>query len=134
MRGCMSCDNEQETAYLMGMKDVSQIQCPVCRLETVEKRTIQSLVKEAHETAVEKGWWRDERSLLDCIALIHCELSEAVEAYRKGDEAHVVEELADVLIRVFDLCGRRGWNLEKSVLDKMAFNKTRSYRHGGKIA
>lgn len=95
---------------------------------------INQLIKEAHETAIDKGWWRDERSTLECIALIHGELSEAVEAYRKGDEPHIVEELADVLIRIFDLCGARGWNLEKCVLDKMAYNRTRSYRHGGKIA
>ena len=65
---------------------------------------------------------------------MHCELSEAVEAVRKGDDHHVIEELADVLIRVFDLCGAHGWDLERAVLDKMAFNKTRSYRHGGKLA
>jgi NTP pyrophosphatase (non-canonical NTP hydrolase) len=134
MEGCLSCVNEKEVAYLMGMTDVTNIQCPVCRLELVEKRTINNLVEEAHSTAVEKGWWQTDRPLLECIALMHCELSEAVEAYRKGDEAHVVEELADVLIRTFDLCGRRGWNLERAVTDKMAFNKTRPYRHGGKLA
>jgi NTP pyrophosphatase (non-canonical NTP hydrolase) len=95
---------------------------------------INELVKEAHETAVEKGWWRDDRSNLECIVLMHCELSEAVESLRKGDDTHAVEELADVLIRVFDLCGRRGWDLARAVTDKMAYNKTRSYRHGNKLA
>ncbi len=98
--------------------------------------TINELVDEAHKTAVEHGWWNKERPLLELICLMHCELSEAAEAYRdpKDSEEHIVEELADVLIRIFDLCGSRGWNLEKSVLDKMAFNKTRPYRHGGKLA
>jgi NTP pyrophosphatase (non-canonical NTP hydrolase) len=134
MKGCMACANERETAYIMGMKDATDIKCPVCYAEDVEKRTIKALTVEAHTTAVEKGWWETDRSNLECIALMHCELSEAVEAYRKGDEAHVVEELADVLIRTFDLCGRRGWDLERAVTDKMAYNKTRPYRHGGKRA
>lgn len=95
---------------------------------------INQLVKEAHQTAIEKGWWEKDRNNYELIALMHSELSEAVEAYRKGDEGHVVEELADVLIRVFDLCAVRGYDLEKAVLTKMAFNKTRPYRHGGKLA
>jgi len=134
MKGCLNCVNEQETAYLMGMKDTTGIKCPVCRLEDVEKRTLSNLVVEAHKTAIEKGWWVSSRSTLECIALIHAELGEAVEAVRKGDDQHVVEELADALIRVFDLCGERGWNLERALTDKMAYNKTRPYRHGGKLA
>jgi NTP pyrophosphatase (non-canonical NTP hydrolase) len=94
-----------------------------------------ALIQEAHQTAIEHGWWDKKRPILELIALMHCELSEAAEAYRnkEGDD-RIVEEFADVLIRIFDLCGRRGWDLEKSVLSKMAFNKTRPYRHGGKLA
>jgi NTP pyrophosphatase (non-canonical NTP hydrolase) len=134
MNGCLNCVEERRIATDYGMEDVSGVYCPVCFAEKLDHRTLTSLVREAHDTAVEKGWWQEERSNLECIALMHCELSEAVEAYRKGDEAHVVEELADVLIRAFDLCGRRGWNLERAVTDKMAYNKTRPYRHGGKLA
>lgn len=96
--------------------------------------TITNLIVEAHSTAIDKGWWRQDRNNYELVALMHSELSEAVEAYRKGDEPHVVEELADVLIRIFDLCGARGYDLENAVSTKMAFNKTRPYRHGGKLA
>lgn len=41
-------------------------------------------------------------------------------------------ELADVLIRVFDLAGALGIDLEDAVQSKMAYNKTRPHRHGGK--
>jgi NTP pyrophosphatase (non-canonical NTP hydrolase) len=44
----------------------------------------------------------------------------------------VWSELADVVIRVADMCGLYGINLEEAVTAKMEFNKTRSYRHGGK--
>lgn len=99
------------------------------------QKGITRLISEAHKTAEEHGWWDNQRPLLELICLMHCELSEAAEAYRKkeGDD-HIVEELADVVIRIFDLCGSRDWNLEKSILDKMEFNKTRPYRHGGKLA
>ncbi len=95
---------------------------------------INKLTHEAFETAKDKGWWDSSRSLIECLALVHCEVSEAIEDCRVGDFEHVPEELADVLIRVFDLCGSRDWDLEKAVLDKMAFNKTRPYRHGNKLA
>lgn len=96
--------------------------------------TISDLIIDAHRTAREHGWWETDRNNYELMALIHSEISEAVEALRKGDNDHVREELADVLIRIFDLCGSRGWDLEDAVLRKMAFNKTRPYRHGGKLA
>lgn len=79
------------------------------------------------------------------IALVHSELSEALEDYREGLEpGHVwrtdegkpcgiPSELADVVIRVLDLCENEGINLWKAIQEKMDFNDTRSMRHGGKI-
>ena len=63
-----------------------------------------------HTNAVKKGFWdantKDNRIIfyLKQIAMIHSECSEALEAIRKekGDEV-VVEELADIIIRVLDL-------------------------------
>ena len=43
-------------------------------------------------------------------------------------------ELADVLIRIGDLCGFLGINLDQAVQAKFVYNKTRKYRHGGKLA
>lgn len=91
------------------------------------------MVQEAHETALSHGWWDEKRSFLECIALVHSELGEATEAYRKGEEENLVEELADTCIRIFDLCGYSGWDLEAVIKRKMSFNKTRSYRHGNKL-
>jgi len=41
-------------------------------------------------------------------------------------------ELADVVIRVMDIFGAMGWDLEQAIELKHSFNKTRAFRHGGK--
>ena len=88
-----------------------------------------------------KGWWESERNDGELIALMHSELSEALEALRKDipeDEWHVPgldpvsEEMADVVIRVLDYCEHRGINLGSAVVKKMRFNEGREHKHGGK--
>lgn len=95
-------------------------------------KVINNLCQEAYETALSKGWHDQERETGTLLALIHSEVSEALEADRKDDRENFAEELADVCIRVFDLCGSRGIDLEKAILEKMQYNKSRSYKHGGK--
>lgn len=93
---------------------------------------INDYVKEAHETAISKGWYDVPVENGTKFALIHAEVSEALEADRKGDKEHVAEELADVVIRVFDYCGYSGIDLQAAIEKKMAYNKTRPHKHGGK--
>jgi len=93
---------------------------------------INNLCKEAFITAKSKGWHDEPREMGTLLALIHSEVSEALEADRKGDQQNFAEELADVCIRVFDLCGSKDIDLEGAISRKMERNKTRSYKHGGK--
>lgn len=108
---------------------------------------INKLVKEIHQTAKDKGWWNTPRSTPECIALMHSELSESLEEYRlygdstrmsirmkQGKPEGTVVELADTVIRIMDLCGARNWDLEEALRIKLAYNKTRSFRHGNKKA
>jgi len=70
------------------------------------------------------------------------ELSEAVEAFRHGNgpSEHIPafsaaeEEYADVIIRVLDDAEARGMRIGEAIFAKLAFNATRGYKHGGKLA
>jgi NTP pyrophosphatase (non-canonical NTP hydrolase) len=66
------------------------------------------------------------------ISLCHSELSEALEAYRHNDEGNFIEEMADTLIRIIDCTHGLSMDLAGAVFAKLAVNRTRGHRHGGK--
>ena len=97
--------------------------------------------------AQQKGWNEDDpqdlTAKLSAIALMHSELSEVVEAIRRKEQPAMDDkcpeltgeaaELADVLIRIFHYCGKRGIDLGEAVRIKHAFNCSRPYKHGKRI-
>jgi NTP pyrophosphatase (non-canonical NTP hydrolase) len=92
--------------------------------------TLQKTIKQINQ---EKGWYDRPRSFGDDISLIHSELSECLEVYRKGATAKIGEELADVLIRTLDFAERLGLDMDELVSAKLIKNQKRPYRHGDKI-
>lgn len=93
-----------------------------------------------HQTACSKGWWDKDRNDGEMIALMHSELSEALEALRHNNppSEHIPEfsgaeeEYADCIIRILDTCYARGYDVAGAILAKMEFNAGRSHKHGGK--
>ena len=45
----------------------------------------------------------------------------------------VTVEVADCIIRLLDICAGRGMDIDAAMKAKMAYNRTRDYRHGGKL-
>lgn len=81
----------------------------------------------------------DELYIFARTMLMVTELSEGIEARRiRAQDDKLPEydglsvELADCMIRIFDLAGRFGLPVIPALLDKVEYNKTRSYKHGGK--
>lgn len=125
------------------------------------RKTITQLVKASYKNAKEHGWWDDPRRFGELIALCHSELSETLEEFRNGKEPTEIYysgttvsgshrtmphktslckkpegipiELADVLIRIFDMCGHFEIDLEQAIAEKMEYNKNRPYKHGDKV-
>ena len=93
---------------------------------------IKVIAEEIHENAKEKGWWETERNIPELLCLVHSEVSGALEAYRVNDMKEFGKELADVVIRVFDICEGFDINIEKEIIEKNEFNKKRAYKHGNK--
>lgn len=101
--------------------------------------TLNQWIDTCHEAARAAGWWTDpntgspiERNKGELIALMHSELSEALEAIRKNtmddklpDRSGEEVELADLLIRVFDYAGHYGLDLAAAVQEKLRYNAAR---------
>lgn len=116
---------------------------------------INDYITKCYNAAQANGWWDDPREFGTLLMLTTSELSEALEADRKGKRASnidnilniedtkkfkeefkenikdtVEDEIADAFIRLFDLCGALKLDMEKHIEAKLRYNATRGYKHG----
>lgn len=103
-------------------------------------RTLKQIGIESLTTSAAKGFqtvtpadWEDPSLVPIKLSLVHSEVSEALEEWRKE---HRLEEfggeLADIIIRVTQLGIGLGIDLDEAVADKQEKNRTREFQHGGR--
>lgn len=120
---------------------MTRIQADLARL------SLHRLVDEAYDNSTEHGFTKiyddlmaavpiEQRRamrrtiLLAKLALVTSEVGEAVSALQHGDDLGFAEEVADIVIRVLDLCGSAQIDLGAQVIQKMTANRKRPYLHG----
>lgn len=121
--------------------------------------TINGLRDLIYNNAKQKGFWDKERNIGEALMLIVTELAEALETHRRLSSVREIDEqvkeamnqmdddefkehfalivkdtfqdeMADSIIRILDLCGGMGIDIEWHIKSKMKYNTTRERLHG----
>ncbi len=124
-------------------------------------QTLNELRDKIYLNAKDKGFWDQERNIGEALMLVVTELSEGLETHRATGKIELVDdkikeamnqmaddefkehfalivkdkfqdEMADSIIRILDLCGGLGIDIEWHIAAKMRYNATRSKLHGKK--
>lgn len=100
---------------------------------------IECAISLCHGASLRGGWWTDlktneplERNVAEMLCLIHSEISEALEGHRKNlmddklpNRTMLEVELADTVIRIFDMAGGLNLDVGGALIEKLKYNATR---------
>ena len=112
------------------------------------KQALNELSQDIHQRNVAAGWWtdiktgqtllgkdehgRDRRNVPELLCLVHSEISEAMEGYRKNlmddklpHRSMLEVELVDCIIRICDLAGAHNLDLGGALVEKLEYNSKR---------
>jgi len=103
-------------------------------------RGLTAAVRDSHNASVKAGWYHNpktgrpiRRNKGEMIALMHSELSEALEGIRKDKQddhlphrKSVEVEMTDAIIRIFDFAGKWGLDLAGAYIEKRRYNNKRA--------
>jgi len=96
----------------------------------MEPNGLNAYMIQVRELVDTKGFSSDESNVWQMLALIHTEVSEAADAFKKGHSYDEVgTELADAIIRILHLCSALGVDIETLFQAKMDKNWQRPYRY-----
>ena len=102
-------------------------------LNAAELSTLRTIIHNIHAQNRNAGWWDKPREVGTMLCMVHSEVSEAMEGARKGiNDDHLTHrpmlevELADAVIRIFDMAGGLNLDVAGAISEKLAYNANRA--------
>jgi hypothetical protein len=130
---------ESIESKLRAVLDPPESKIPDMSKITGTAELIRGLCFLVHTNAKAHGFWEVPNNFGEKVSLAHSELSEALEAFREDsckrdpklpEHTAVAVELADAVIRIFDLAEGFGYDIASALSAKMEYNITRPHKHG----